>query len=182
MSHSLFFLTGTRLTSEVLDGCLNALNTPEGQKPPELRVGPHTRVSTSPWTLWPIEGEPEALSAVTGALVDVSTALAVLQNHQVIALSLPPAGEDAVLSRAVPGQDAELVTADRARIAATLALWLEVPVERVGVALGLIEAGQTPPDEPADATALEEEDFIARKLEEARRWMAQWVRESNKET
>lgn len=181
MAHALFFLTGTRLTSEVLTSCLNTLNTPEGRKPPELRVGAHTRVSTSPWTLWPIEGEAEALRAVSGALVDVSTALAVQQHHEVIALSLPPVGEEAVLSRALPGQEAELVTADRARIAATLASWLGVPAERVAVALGLMEPG-LPPEEGFDPAALEEEDFITRKLEEARGWMAQWMRESNKET
>lgn len=177
MSHSLFFLTGTRLTSAVLDGCLNALNTPEGQKPPELKVGAQTRVSTSPWTLWPIEGEPAALSAVSEALVDVSTALALLQHHAVIALWLPPEGEEAQLSRAVPGQDAEYLSADRARIAATLAAWLEVPAERVGVALGLLEPGQGLEE---DTSQLEEEAFIARKLEEARTWMAQF-RESNKD-
>ncbi len=70
-----------------------------------------------------------------------------------------------------------MVVADRPRIAATLARWLDVPAERMGVALGLIDPGE---QEPQDSAQLEEEDFITRKLEEARTWMAQWMRGSNK--
>lgn len=181
MSTALFFLTGTRLTSQELSDCL-ASYARKGRDTSgvELQVGPETRVSTSPWALWPVEGGPRTMQSLTAKLVEISTALAVQEDHEVIGLWLDPDRQEGRLSRAVPGQDAEVMEASRERIAATLATWLGVTAERVGVALGLMDPvfGD---EEPPDRAQLEEESFVSRKLDEARAWMARWVAENEKD-
>jgi hypothetical protein len=182
VSNALFFLTGTRLSGDALSECL-ASYARKGRETSgvELQVGPETRVSTSPWALWPVDGGPRVMRNLAKSLVEISTALAVQEDHEIIALWIDPDGQDGRLSRAVPGEDAEVLVASRERIAATLATWLGVSAERVGVALGLMEPVVGDDEPPPDNAQLEEESYVSRKLDEARAWMARWVAENEKD-
>ena len=182
MSNALFFLTGTRLSGDALSECL-ASYARKGRQTSgvELQVGPETRVSTSPWALWPVDGGPRVMRTLAKSLVEISTALAVQEDCEIIALWIDPDGQDGRLSRAVPGEDPEVLVASRERIAATLATWLGVSAERVGVALGLMEPVVGDDDPPPDNAQLEEESYVSRKLDEARAWMARWVAENEKD-
>jgi hypothetical protein len=177
---SLFFLTGTRLTAEALETSLVTIARRLVRVPAGVRVGPQTRVSTSPWSLWPVSVEPEAREGLTAALVDASAALAVRTDHEVLGLSLGGEEDEARVCRCAPGQEPQVVTGSRERIAVTLAKWLEIDPERMAVVLGLTEEGAEVPG--PDAGQLEEEAYITRKLAEARVWMERYKAGGNKDS
>jgi hypothetical protein len=169
----LYFLTGARLTSEQLTACLSdvarRLVSGEGLG---LRVGPEVRLSTSAWTLWPVEVDEGARRALTAGVGEATCALAEIARHEVVGLSMDEPNDVARICRCRPGSEPESVTGGRERVAATLSRWLELDPGRVAAVLGVADSPESR-EEPDPAT-LEEERFIERKLAEARAWMERY--------
>ncbi|MCI0571096.1 MAG: hypothetical protein L0Y66_10110 [Myxococcaceae bacterium] len=173
MTAPLYFLAGARLTAGHLTECIadvaRRLVAGGGLA---LRVGPEQRLSTSPWTLWPVEVEGDAQRALMASISEVTCVLARQARHQVVGLALDDAHDTARLCRCEPGGEPETVAGPRERVAATLSRWLSLDPARVAVALGMVDEAE--PTGERDPELLEEERFIERKLAEAREWMERY--------
>lgn len=176
MTAPLFFLTGPRVSAEQLTACLSdvarRLVSGEGLG---LRVGPGERLSTSPWTLWPVDVDEGARRALVAGVCEATCALAELAKAEVVGLAVDEAHDAARICRCEPGGEPETVAGKRERVAATLSRWLAMDPVRVATVLGVMEEGAATAEEEAPDPALQEEErFIERKLAEGRAWMERY--------